>query len=180
MKIELSKDAAKLYRRVWSSNQDLLAAKAYADHLLKKNWFEPPWTRRQKVFFQQHAFTTALVVSYARAFLDPKEWEAKVLSLVPDLSQEEIELHRNIMKMRNQIFAHSDLRTIDVVPAKFSDDDLGEIPGVLIGARTEALTRDQIQTLTGYIDELASQLYLQSLMLAAGKQWSGAIGPGRS
>jgi hypothetical protein len=156
VKIQLKKESAKKYRRLWASRNDLALAQAYANHLIKKGWFEPEWTRRQRVYFQQQAYTTALVVSYARAFLDPKGWEQYLLKDLPydEISAERLVLHDYLMKLRNQLFAHSDLRSVDVQPGRFPHKEFGEIPGEYRSTRNVTLTADQLQLLQDHAEDI--------------------------
>jgi hypothetical protein len=166
VKIKLKKESARKYRRLWASRNDLELARAYAAHLIKKGWFEPEWARRQRIYFQQQAFTTALVVSYARAFLDPKDWEQYLLKHLPydEIGSERLVLHQYLMKLRNQLFAHSDLRSVDVQPGRFPDKEFGEIPGEYRIARGVTLTADQLRLLLDHAEEIIIDINGEMLM----------------
>jgi hypothetical protein len=166
VKIQLTKEASKKYRRLWASKNDLEMAQACAAYLLKKGWFEPVWTRRRSIYFQQQAFTTSLVVAYARAFLDPKGWEQYLLEQLPydEIGEERLALHADLMKLRNQLFAHSDLRLVDVTPGRFPHKEFGEIPGEYITTRDITLTADQLRLLQDHADDVIIDINGEMLM----------------
>jgi hypothetical protein len=110
--IDLPAHQQKEYLRFWTSRNDLERARAFAKHILKKRLHQGH-IRSKGAYFQSEAFVTALIISYARAFNEPKNWEAKLLSFVKP-TKEQRELHELILKARNQLFAHSDLRNYKV------------------------------------------------------------------
>jgi hypothetical protein len=114
--IELPTHQQKEYLRLWTSRTDLEKARAFAKHILKKRLHQGH-IRNKGAYFQSDAFATALIVSYARAFNEPRGWESKLLSFV-NPTKEQLELHELIMKARNQLFAHSDLRNYKVTPGR--------------------------------------------------------------
>jgi hypothetical protein len=114
--IELPAHHQKDYLRLWTSRTDLEKAREFAKHILKKRLHQGH-VRTKGAYFQSEAFATALIVSYARAFNEPKNWETKLLSFV-NATEEQLELHKLILKARNQLFAHSDLRNYKVTPGR--------------------------------------------------------------
>jgi hypothetical protein len=114
--IDLPAQQQKEYLRLWTSRTDLEKARAFAKHILKKRLHQGH-VRTKGAYFQSKAFATALVTSYARAFNEPRNWESKLLSFV-NPTEEQLELHELIMKARNQLFAHSDLRNYKVTPGR--------------------------------------------------------------
>jgi hypothetical protein len=99
--------AENLYRRLYVAGLDVGEAQQHARHLLKKGWHHEPWDARWSVYMQQIAFTTALIVGYGRAFTRSKGWPDIPDRLIP-YNKEERQLHRELMDMRNTIYAHSD------------------------------------------------------------------------
>jgi hypothetical protein len=114
--IDLPAHQQKEYLRLWTSRNDLENARAFAKHILKKRLHQGH-IRSKGAYFQSEAFATALVTSYARAFNEPRNWESKLLSFV-NPTKEQLELHELILKARNQLFAHSDLRNYKVTPGR--------------------------------------------------------------
>ena len=166
MYIALSKQAAKRYQRLWTSQQDLLGAKSYAAFIAKKNWYEPDWTRKRSIYYQQHAFTTALIVTYARAFIDPRGWERELLDLIGEPEVDRIKLHEELMRLRNQIFAHSDLRLIDVRLFRVSDDTSSP-PGYYTKIRHMQLYPNQIALLQTHAADLSTKIASQMLVITS-------------
>jgi hypothetical protein len=114
--IDLPAHQQKEYLRLWTSRNDLEKARAFAKHILRRRLHQGH-IRSKGAYFQSEAFATALVTSYARAFNEPRNWESKLLSFV-DPTQAQLELHGLILKARNQLFAHSDLRNYKVTPGR--------------------------------------------------------------
>lgn len=114
--IELPAHQQKDYLRLWTSRNDLEKARAFAKHILKKRLHQGH-VRSKGAYFQSKAFATALVTSYARAFTEPRNWELKLLSFVSP-TKEQLALHELILKARNQLFAHSDLRHFKVTSGR--------------------------------------------------------------
>ena len=114
--IDLPAHQQKEYLRLWTSRNDLEKARAFAKHISKKRLHQGH-IRSKGAYFQSEAFATALITSYARAFNEPKNWESKLLSFVSP-TKEQLELHELILKARNQLFAHSDLRNYKVTPGR--------------------------------------------------------------
>src|SRR5258708_7945598 len=79
--IDLPAHQQKEYLRLWTSRNDLEKARAFAKHILKKRLHQGH-IRSKGAYFQSEAFATALIISYARVFNEPKNWEAKLLSFV--------------------------------------------------------------------------------------------------
>lgn len=78
---------------------------------------------------QQSAFTTSLVVSYARPFKQSYGW--------PDFPNEfkhydteQAVLHEQLIALRDQVFAHSDSASYTIRPYRIDSELLTEIEGV--------------------------------------------------
>ncbi|WP_338835165.1 hypothetical protein [Bradyrhizobium septentrionale] len=75
------------------------------------------FTRRGSVPIQQTAFTTTLIVAYARPFAAGRgniDFPKRLLQY----DDKEAALHQRLLKLRNQEYAHSDASTISVKPLK--------------------------------------------------------------
>lgn len=92
--------------------------------------------------------TTALVVTYLRAFIDPADWERSLLALVKP-SDHQLVLHRSLKDMRHQLFAHSDLRHFEIAPGK-----MGTVRFETVGVTHFELKKHQLLLLRSYIQRL--------------------------
>lgn len=119
MKLELSERDKKKYHKLYVSAADISYARRCASHLKKKNFFRPPWSRGT-LYFQQSAFVTSLIVSYARPFTNGRSGEnfpSKLISY--DLIQ--MKLHDELLKRRHKVYAHSDPDAWRVQPWRSGD-----------------------------------------------------------
>jgi hypothetical protein len=119
----------RLYGRLFVSAQDLGFARQYARHLLKKGWHSAPYERRGTIYMQQSAFTTALVVSYARPFTTSHGWP-KFPSEFISHDAAQAHLHEHFIGLRHQVYAHSDSSRYSVRPFRISAEVLTDIVGI--------------------------------------------------
>lgn len=105
----------KQYRCLYVSLEDFRHASTYANFILKKGWHYYPWERRGSIYVQQSAFTLALIVSYYRPFGQGDRFSKLLLSLISYDAADE-KMHDELQKLRNEVFAHSDLRRYEVQP----------------------------------------------------------------
>ena len=121
MLLELTKPQKRLYTRLYVSMCDLEHASSCASHLLKKGWHNAPWERRGSIYFQQSAFTSAMVNAYGRPFTSFKDkWEEHLLQLL-QYSEAQLVLHKTLIDLRNQVCAHSDTRLVSIMPWRAED-----------------------------------------------------------
>ncbi len=107
MELALSERDRRLCGKLYVSGRDIVFAQQCAELILKKGWHYKPWEKRGSVYFQQSVYVTALVVSYARAFTKSKSWPR--LTKEPlGYSLAEKGLHKNLIELRNKVYAHSD------------------------------------------------------------------------
>jgi hypothetical protein len=133
--IRLNEDNQKLHDKLLVSSADLTFARYCAGMLLKKGWHAQPWERRGTVYEQQVAFTSALVTAYGRPFTHSKGRPALPPDLIPSHDQEAA-LHRQIMQLRRQVYAHSDSARYSVKLVR-----IGDLPGTLISEPRAAAHR---------------------------------------
>ena len=108
-----------LYALLWVAREDLSQAAYFAEHLLKKGWHFYPWQRRWATYMQQSAYTTATVVAYSRTFTESRGWPKFPKRLVPyDAAQKE--LHRKVLTLRNELYAHSHIPKWNIRPIKLN------------------------------------------------------------
>lgn len=115
MELLIDQEARALYSRLYVAEKDLAAAQSFAQHLLKKRWHHAPWERRASIYMQQAAFTSALITSYARPFTKSIGWP-QVPSRLVCLTKSQTELHKQLLSLRHQVYAHSDSARYKVRP----------------------------------------------------------------
>jgi len=104
-----------LYQRLHVAQEDLRQAAYFAEYILKKGWHSPPWERRWTTYMQQSAYITALVVAYARPFTESRGWPKLPKRLLTYTAEQKF-LHKRVMELRNEIYAHSDVAKRNVRP----------------------------------------------------------------
>lgn len=142
-----------LYERLYVSAQDFASAKSYALHLLKKGWHSAPYQRRGTIYMQQSAFTTALIVSYARPFTKGKGWPMFPEKLVQFNAQEAL-MHQRILDLRHQVYAHSDSASYSIRPFKIGDNAYTDV----VGAPFLLLKKEECDLIVGMIDGIFKRL----------------------
>ena len=70
---------------------------------------------------QQAAFATGFVTSYARPFTKSNGWPPFPKSLLVAYSDADWELHERLMRLRHQVFAHSDSVSYEVTPLRIGE-----------------------------------------------------------
>lgn len=117
--VNLSPRDRSLYEKLYASFNDIGTARSCAAFILKKRWHTYSFLRRGSVPIQQTAFTTAMIVAYARPFAAGRgniDFPKRLLHY----SEKETAFHKRLLKLRNQQYAHSDASTISVRPLKGS------------------------------------------------------------
>lgn len=148
-----SEQKQRLYERLYVAAEDLGLARQYAQHLLKKGWHSAPWERRGSIYMQQSAFVTALVVSYARAFTKSYGWPTLPESVLPD-NQGAKALHKRLMDLRHEVYAHSDSKHHKVQPWRIDSKALTDIRG----APFWRFSKGECELITELIDEIRKLL----------------------
>lgn len=106
----------KAYALLHVSEEDLRQASIYAAHLLKKGWHSEWHERRGTVYYQQAAFTTALVMAYMRPFKQTRGRSSLNSKTLAGFTEEQKALHKRMEFLRDNIYAHTDLPTRGVRP----------------------------------------------------------------
>jgi len=143
-----------LYERLYISANDFNMAKQYAEHLLKKGWYSAPYERRGSIYMQQSAFTTSLIVSYARPFTNSKGWPPFPDEFI-NYSEKEDQLHKKLISLRHQVYAHSDSNKYSIQPYKIDEDVLTDI----VGEPFRMLSSDECKLVVKMISDIQSSLY---------------------
>ncbi|MEJ2621750.1 MAG: hypothetical protein P8163_16280 [Candidatus Thiodiazotropha sp.] len=107
-----------LFDRLYVAQEDLRQAMSFASMILKKGWHFQPWEKRQTIYIQQSAYTTALVVAYSRPFTESRGWPKLPMRLMK-YNEEQKQLHKRVLSLRNEVYAHTDvakrnLRTFEI------------------------------------------------------------------
>jgi|GEM_PF-2034815 len=144
----------KLYERLFVSAGDFAQARQYALHLIKKGWHLAPCERRGSIYMQQSAFTTSLVVSYARPFTRSDGWP-KFPDEFVQYSEPESLLHTHIMGLRHQVYAHSDSERYTVKPFRLDADSLADI----VGEPFLRLSKEQCEMVIAMVDGIHERLH---------------------
>ena len=155
----------RLYRRLWISRDDLHEAKAIIEEIMKSNLRFP---RRKEPSPLLVALTTALVVSYARPFVNSRGQSAVAERTVPGsllrvLTSSEREFHNELVDIRNREVAHSDADVLELSITLYSDGDGGisRVPRHPF-RRIELRALDRmIEKLTDEIERLCEELRKQ-------------------
>ena len=102
---------------------------------------------------QQSAFVTALVVSYARAFTKSYGWPPLPEDTLP-VDQGATALHKQLMDLRHEVYAHSDSKHHKVQPWRIDSEALTDIRN----APTLRFTNEECEQITALIDEIRKRL----------------------
>lgn len=148
----------RMYRRLWLSRIDLGEAKEAAEEILKSGI---PYPRRREPNPLLVALTTALVVSYARPFVNVRGQSvvaARTLpgSLLRVLSARERQLHNAIIEMRNKEVAHSDADVLEMSIELFQEGD-----GGICRAARHPLRRIELRALHRILEKLGAEIELR-------------------
>jgi len=146
IELRLSENDQKLHDRLVVSSDDITLARYCAGVLLKKRWHAEQWERRGTAYEQQTAFTSALVIAYGRPFTVSKGWPAIPSDLIP-YDDREAALHGQIIKLRHQVYAHSDSTRYLIKRLR-----VGAVSGLVIRRPALRLTADEATlflTMTG-------------------------------
>ena len=149
----------KEYEQLFSSAYDFKQANFCACYLLKKRWHAFPWERRGTVYQQQTAFVTNLVIAYARPFTKSKGWSGFPERLCR-FDSEQSKFHKNILELRNQVFAHSDSQhfRFDLCISEDFETTIEGVPMRRLSVEQVECTRDMTGKLIKAVEERLEQL----------------------
>lgn len=141
----------RLYRRLWLSRVDLDEAAATIDEILRRKL---PLPRKNRPSPLLMALTTALVVSYARPFVNSRGQAAlaeKSLpgSLLRALTSYERSFHEALIEIRHQEVAHSDADAMQLSLKLLGDGD-----HAILKVSREPFRRTDLRALRRIINKL--------------------------
>lgn len=107
--------ASALYTRLTVSESDLELAKRYAEYMLKNRLHIGPLQNNKAKYWRQTAFVCALVMAYGRVFtrsIGLPDFPTRLLQY----DEEEKDLHRRLLDLRDTQYAHADGQHHHVTP----------------------------------------------------------------
>jgi hypothetical protein len=143
-----------LYQKLYISLNDLAMADTFAGHLLKNGWHYALWETRRRwpTYMKQAAFTSALVVSYARPLTKSYGWPKFPMEIV-DFDESEFTLHKKIIHLRDTVYAHSDSVNHGVRPWRIAG-----LPSAIVSSPPLRLTSDELQRVRQMISKLVRSI----------------------
>lgn len=117
---DLSPRERTLYEKLHASHGDITIARSCAQYILKKGWHTLSFMRRGSIPIQQTAFTTTMIVAYARPFAGGRGKSIDFPERLLQYDSKEAAFHKRLLKLRNQEYAHTDASMISVRPLKGS------------------------------------------------------------
>ena len=114
--LKLSERDNALYGKLYMSRYDIGKARSCAWQISKKKWHSFPIFRRGSVPTYQIALTTTLIVAYARPFIPGRGKGFAFPERLKQYGPEEEILHRMILKLRNEQYAHTDPASYEIKP----------------------------------------------------------------
>jgi hypothetical protein len=155
----------RLYRRLWIAGDDLDEARSIIEEVFKSKLRRP---RSKKPSPLLIALTTALVVAYARPFVNsrgPSNIADRTVpgKLLQTLTSKERQLHDAILDMRNREVAHSDAEFLELTIELFPSGD-----GVISRVSRDPLSRLGLHMLHRMINKLTDEIELRCDELRGG------------
>lgn len=138
------------YEKLYAAVRDLNDSVAYGAFIIKRGWKAKPWGRGS-TYLQQSAFMTSMVVSYARAFTRSYGWPDLPETYFDLFTALEMDLHKQVLKSRNQLYAHTDSINYPVKP--YSSDSHSDI----IHFKVLEMPYDDIEKLAGMCRKITKQ-----------------------
>lgn len=169
MLVPLSPEDEKVYGKLFASCNDLAFARYCLSVITKKKWHYSPWEKRDTVYLQQAAFTSALVVSYARVFIKSRGWK----NLSVDLGHfdgQELACHDRIMQLRHSVFAHTDSEHYSVRPWR-----VGDFKADIVGAPILRITEKDAVLLDNMTNKLFVAMQARMKVILATCATEGAL-----
>ena len=152
----------RLYRRLYLTSIDLDEAKATVEELLSRRI---PLPRRKPPSALLMSLTTALVVAYARPFVNSRGQSEVADKTVPGVllrvfSRDERELHDALLEIRNKEMAHADAEALEISIRLIKGGDVGifRVPRRPFQVRTLRAVKRMLQKLEHTLDQRCEEL----------------------
>ena len=145
----------RLYRRLWISGTDLREAQATIKEIIEAKL---PYPRRKEPSPLLAALTTALVVSYARPFVNSRGQSVVADRTVPGsllrvFTALEREMHDALLGIRNREVAHSDADVLELSLELFDGGD-----GGICRVTRQPFRRVELHALNRMIEKLLAEI----------------------
>lgn len=145
----------RLYRRLVLSRMDLDEATETIDEILRLNL---PLPKKHHPSPLLMALTSALVVSYARPFINSRGHSAIAEKTVPGsllrvFSSEQRAFHDILINLRNQEVAHSDAEAMEITLQIYPDGE-----GTIVRFGREPLRKSELRALRRMIMKLEKEI----------------------
>lgn len=117
-KLYMNKEDARVYGKLSAAEYDLSQASRYGRFILAKGWNVMPWSVDEmgETYLQQVAFITAMMISYGRAFTNSDGYGRFPIDILNVFDADERAQHEVFITLRNEVYAHTDSATYQVVP----------------------------------------------------------------
>ncbi len=118
---------------------------------------------------QQSAFTTSLVVSYARPFKNSYGWPAFPNEFIR-YNIDQTALHEQLIELRDQVFAHSDSAKYSIRPWRVDSELVVDIEGAPFLRLSKIQCEEVVAMTTGIIHRLTPRLKELQAEIADGNE----------
>jgi len=147
------------YQLLYVAKLDLSQAAFFADHIASKGMHLEPWEGNWRTYMHQCAYMTAMVMAYARPFTESRGWP-KFPQRLLDLSPEQRSLHKRMLSLRNEVYAHANIEGKYVQPINFEGKPTAVIslPPMRLSAEEVWALREIIRTVSTQIQRRLGEL----------------------
>jgi hypothetical protein len=153
--------AERLYTRLYMSLEDFRSALFFLLFIIEKRWHGDPWEKKGSTYVQQSAFTSATIMFYSRAFTESRGFP-KFPDRLIHYDESDLQFHRVVIGLRNQVYAHSDASRYRIRPLRIAGQ-----ASAIVSTPFFKLTVEQAQQLRRMIliTHKAIEQELEGLML---------------
>ena len=143
------------YRRLWIAGEDLDETQSIVQEAIKAKLRRPRHNKPNGLLL---AFTTSIVVSYARPFINSRGDSRTADRIVPErlvqvLTPTEREFHKVVLEVRNREVAHSDADILELTLELFPSGD-----GAISRVTREPLLGRDLRMLSRMITKLSEEI----------------------
>ncbi|WP_421993991.1 hypothetical protein [Roseococcus sp.] len=133
----------KLFNRLAVARRDFEIVLRCAHIIRKEGWHHSQYDRMKRpvAYFHQTVYMTSLVVTYARPFTKSEGWPDFPGRMLRIYDAEERQLHATLLSWRDEIYAHSDSKHLDVWMVASANIKLEGVIGPDLRFMPEQLTK---------------------------------------